>query len=326
MAARAAFPTSWPAWAAKAARDSPPVRVAASTAVPLLGSPNPRRRDVGRAFSFFVSARAVPSMESGRLPFMRGLTHAGLSLVSSFLAMSCAAQRPPISPEAVERVETLPRDYRSLGDVHADCEEREGFTRMHGEPLSSFDCNEERLRRVLAELAVERGGDVLAEERCDRSGSRGLSLGCRARVGQRPDEERRTRPPAELAAADGFSSPAPSAAEVRRADEPLARAALAIEVDFEPKVTGFARERRSTDRVSWVASVPLSHVELGVVRTRCDADECALADLRHALRVAAGGLGASDVVGARCATLDEQSWCVAELAAAELDLARTSLP
>jgi hypothetical protein len=256
---------------------------------------------------------------------MRHLTRGFVFVLSVAATVGCSAKRPPIAPHAVERLEVLPSDYRSLGDVRASCEEREGFEAAEDEPLASFDCNEARLRRVLAELSVERGGEVLAEERCDRSGARGLSLACRARVGQRPDTERRAQP-ADGAAAESFSSPAPSAAEVARADEPRARLAFEIEVDFEPRVRRFAGERRAADRVAWVATVPLSHVELGVLRTSCDAEDCAVADLRHALRVAAGGLGASDVVGARCATLSDESWCVAEVAAAEVDVTQTSSP
>lgn len=250
---------------------------------------------------------------------MRKPTRRFVPIWLSVITMGCAAERPAISADAVERMESLPRDYRFLGDVGVSCEGYEGFEAAYGEPLSSFDCTEERLRRVLAELAVESGGDVLADELCGRAGP---SLACRARVGQRPDTDRRARPLSEVAAADGFSSPAPSAAEVRRVDEPRARAVFSIEVDFEPRVPRFAGERRAAESVAWVASLPLSHVELGTLRTHCDAGECAVSELRHALRIAAGGLGGSDVVGARCATLDDESWCVAEVAAAEVDIAQ----
>jgi len=252
---------------------------------------------------------------------MRPLTRGVVAFWLSAVAIGCAAERPAISADAVERMEALPQHYRSLGDVGASCDALEGFEATQGEPLASFDCTEERLRRVLAELAVERGGDVLADELCDRVGS---SVACRARVGQRPDAERRARPLAPVTAAEAFSSPAPSAAEVRRADDPRAQSVFAIEVDFEPRVPRFAGQRRAAEAVAWVASLPLSHVELGVLRTYCEADECAVTELRHALRIAAGGLGASDVVGARCATLDDESWCVAEVAAAEVDVAQTS--
>lgn len=252
---------------------------------------------------------------------MRSLMRRFGTLWLGLVAFGCAAERGAISADAVEHLETLPPHYRALGHVGASCDSYEGFAAAYGQPLASFDCTEERLLRVLAELAVDSGGDVLAEVLC---GADGLSLACRARVGLRPDAERRVRPLGEGSVAEGLSSPAPSSAEVRRSDEPRARAAFAIEVDFEPRVSGFAGPRRSAEAVSWVASLPVSHVELGVLRTRCDADECALAELRHALRVAAGGLGASDVVAARCATLDAESWCVAEVAAAEVDVAQTS--
>jgi hypothetical protein len=237
------------------------------------------------------------------------------------VGLACAAARPTVPAEAIERLEELPGAYSALGDVRASCTEREGWDSAYGEPLSSFDCTETRLRRVLAELASERGGDVLAEERCEHLGSDRRELACGARVGRRPDAELRAKPLAPVSTGDGLSSPAPAAAEVRRADEPRARLAFEIRVDFEPRVARFAGARKPAEGVKWLTSLPLSHVELGVLRTFCDADECALADLRHALRVAAGGLGASDVIGARCATLDSESFCVAEVAAAEIDAA-----
>lgn len=243
---------------------------------------------------------------------------AGLTFSLSFVALGCGATRPPVPAEAIERVEELPGAYSALGDVRASCTAREGWDAAYGEPLSSFDCTEARLRRVLSELASERGGDVLAEERCERSADK-TGLACRARVGRRPAAELRAMPPAGVSTGDGLSSPAPAAAEVRRADEPRARLASEIRVDFEPRVSRFAGARKEAERVGWLTSLPLSHVELGVLRTHCDADECAVADLRQALRIAAGGLGASDVIGARCATLDAESFCVAEVAAAEKD-------
>jgi len=55
------------------------------------------------------------------------------------------------------------------------------------------------------------------------------------------------------------------------------------------------------------------------LRARCDEAECESADLRIALRVAAGGLGVSDLVDVSCATLDGERECLATLAASELD-------
>jgi hypothetical protein len=296
-------------------------RVAASSSVPPSDSQTQKGVTQVTPFSFLCAARSTSGRgvwQTERMrPLMRGFGMLWLGVV----AFGCAAERRVISADAVERMEILPPHYRSLGHVGASCDGHEGFAAARGEPLASFDCSEERLLRVLAELAAESGGDVLAEVLC---GADGLSLACRAHVGQRPDAERLARPLGEGAAATGFSSPAPSAAEVRRADEPRAGVAFAIEVDFEPRVSRFAGVRRAAEAVSWVATLPLSHVELGILRTRCDAGECALAELRHALRVAAGGLGASDVVGARCATLDEESWCVAEVAVAQADLIQTS--
>jgi hypothetical protein len=68
-----------------------------------------------------------------------------------------------------------------------------------------------------------------------------------------------------------------------------------------------------------VTALPVSHRGLGTLTTRCDSDECQLRELRQALRIAAGGLGASDLVGVRCFGREGERECVADVAVSDVD-------
>jgi hypothetical protein len=92
-----------------------------------------------------------------------------------------------------------------------------------------------------------------------------------------------------------------------------------IAVDLEPTRQSFARRPRPASEVGEALTLPVSHVELGSIRTRCAASACEVKDLRLALRMAAGGLGVSDLVGVSCATLAGEHECLATLSATELD-------
>jgi len=202
----------------------------------------------------------------------------------------------------------MPDGYERVASVVASCRALDGFGELDGEPLASFDCNRARLERVLAERASEESADVLVATRCGRDGS---VLRCKA-VAARAESPRQV-----LAAPD--PGPVPGPAVVERWDEPRASASLVIRVDFEPSVRHFERAKRRAAEVAEAAALPVSHRELGTLTTRCDADECELRELRHALRVAAGGLGASDLVGVRCFGRGDARECVADLAATPLD-------
>jgi hypothetical protein len=109
----------------------------------------------------------------------------------------------------------------------------------------------------------------------------------------------------------------PGPRAIERWDEPRASASLVIVVDFEPSVEAFTRASRPASDVAEDRALPVSHLELGTLTTRCDEDDCELRELHQALRIAAGGLGASDLVGIRCATRRGERQCLATLAAPE---------
>jgi hypothetical protein len=92
-----------------------------------------------------------------------------------------------------------------------------------------------------------------------------------------------------------------------------------IAIDLEPAVAGFRRSRRPGAEVAEFPLLPVGHVELGLMRARCDEGACDAEQARAGLRAAAGGLGVSDLVGVRCAALDGELSCLATLAASESD-------
>ena len=230
------------------------------------------------------------------------------ALFALSLLAACGTTAVRVPPDHIGRVELLPAGYEELGRVTASCSKLAGFQRASGELLASFDCNRKRLERMLAEDASEAGADLLVGTGCDYEGR---ALRCIAYTA-RPRGPVRLPPPAD-------EGPVPGPVAVERWDEPRARASLVIRVDFEPSVEGFIRKTRRAAEIAEVAALPVSHRELGTLTTRCDADECELRELRHALRIAAGGLGASDLVRVRCFGRGGERECVADLAASEVD-------
>jgi hypothetical protein len=230
------------------------------------------------------------------------------ALLAVSLVAACGTTAVRVPPDGIGRADRLPAGYEELGRVSARCSPLVGFRGTSGELLASFDCNRRRLERVLAERASEAGADLLVGTGC---GHEGQALRCMAYTAR---AEGAARPPAP--SDDG---PVPGPTAVERWDEPRANASLVIRVDFEPSVEHFSRARRRAADVAEVAALPVSHRELGTLTTRCDADECVPRELRQALRIAAGGLGASDLVGVRCFARGGERECVAELAASAVD-------
>jgi hypothetical protein len=228
-------------------------------------------------------------------------------LAISMLAGCSTTVRVP--PENVGRADVLPAGYDEIGRVSASCSPLGGFQPTSGEPLASFDCTRSRLERVLAEKASEDGADLLVGMGC---GHEGRALRCLAYTA-------RAEGPPRAAPLPSDEGPVPGPLVVARWDEPRASASLVIRVDFEPTVESFRRRARRAADVAEVTALPVSHRGLGTLTTRCDADECQLRELRQALRIAAGGLGASDLVGVRCFGREGERECVADVAVSDVD-------
>ncbi|HVR20864.1 MAG TPA: hypothetical protein VMS65_14235 [Polyangiaceae bacterium] len=232
------------------------------------------------------------------------------AVLAAALALGCGSAALRVPAEDVRPAETLPAGYETIGRVVASCRGLDGFRATDDVLLASFDCDRARLERVLAERVAELGGDVVVGTDCGRDGSVLRCTGAAAR----PDDER-----GKATVSKSDPGPVPGARAVERWDEPRASVALVIRVDFEPTVEHFERARRRATDVAEVAALPVTHRELGLLTTRCDAEECELRELRQGLRIAAGGLGASDLVGVRCFGRDGERECVATLAASEVD-------
>jgi hypothetical protein len=203
----------------------------------------------------------------------------------------------------IERVEVLPVEHVALGSAKASCVAAPPWGRLDAEPLTRFECHPSVLERGLAEQAAARGGTLLAGLRCRRSAE---ALSCSATI---------------AAPREGTSSLEQRAGESAKAtgDELRFATAEGIDVDLEPISEGFTRRARRADEVGVQLAVPVSHRPLGSLTARCAKNDCDARDLRVALRVAAGALGVSDVAEVACGFQRDDAFCVATLAAAELD-------
>ncbi len=223
-----------------------------------------------------------------------------LALLASAACASVPA--PQRTPTEIERTEVVPRGYVALGSARASCTSAPSWGPLDAEPLTRFECRTVTLERALAEQAAARGGSLLAGMRCRASNA---SLACTATIA-RP--EAGTTPLAT-----------PSRASAASPDELAFEIARKIEVDLEPEAPRFGRRERGAEEVAVQQSVPISHRSLGSLAVRCNKKDCDHGSLRVALRVAAGGLGVSDVVDVACGVRRGDAFCVATLAATELD-------
>lgn len=224
-------------------------------------------------------------------------------------------------PEAVVELAARDSSLGVIGHVHAVCTLKPGFHRLDGEPLSDVDCSTERLDFTLREAAANAGGEALIGLHCGTHRLLNRSrethrVSCSAEVArygggvyasERPLAVPRSYPP---------SRPAPSAFEVKRIDEPDATLSFRIAVDFAPAVPSYERAPRAFADVKELPAMPLFDRPLGDLKTHCD-DGCDERALRRGVLVAAGRLGAPDVVGVRCFTDGDGSACIGTLAAPE---------
>jgi|GEM_PF-983634 len=254
------------------------------------------------------------------------------ALLAAASASGCAGRFDPANfqgtreerraePEALVELAARTNELEILGTVRDRCTFTPGFRRLDGEVLSDLDCSNERLTTALRESAASAGGEALVGLRCaSRSvGARqpaSRELNCvaevaRYRVGTlaspRPLSAPRSVPPGR---------PAPSARDVKRIDQPDASLGFRICLHFEPVVSTFERPARDSADVHELAVLPLSHTRLGDLAASCK-DDCDERALRHGVLIAAGRLGAPDVVGVRCFRSARGNSCVGTLAAPE---------
>jgi hypothetical protein len=226
-------------------------------------------------------------------------------------------------PEALIEVATQSTDLEALGGVHASCTLQPGFRRLDGEKLSDLDCSTERLDLALRESAASAGGEVLVGVHCNsrrlgttlRETSR---ISCGAEVAHFTSGNSTSQRPPAVPRSVPVGQPAPSASDVRRIDEPDASLAFRISLKFEPTVQKFEHRPRASADVNELALMPLADHSLGDLVASCE-DGCDELALRRSVLIAAGRLGASDVVAVRCFGASSANSCVGTLAAPERD-------
>ncbi len=194
----------------------------------------------------------------------------------------------------------LPRTASPLGRLSARCipvDVHEGFSEQ---PLFNVDCTESRLRSLLHQAARDNGGDVLSEIGCHHDSG----ISCEARLGRLDPE---ARLPALVAVPPSFAEYASDS-----------------RVSFVPALARISRDARSGDSVGDRPLSSPSHIVLGELEATCSG--CSEALTRDALRAAAGRLGASDVVGVRCASDGRGYRCLGQAAAPQSETAACGVP
>ena len=256
-----------------------------------------------------------------------GLTAAAVGCAGRFDPANFQGKSEPqrAEPEAVRDVAVLTSELELLGTVRVGCRLQAGFRRLHEEHLSDLDCSNERLVLALRESAASAGGELLVATQCNSrpvgAGSPGAQqLQCAAGVARytagplanpeaHPLSVPRSRQPGR---------PAPSASDVKRIDEPDASLAFRISLSFEPRVKAYEHPALPRGQVRELPELPLSHRSLGDLVASC-AGGCDERALRYGVLIAAGRLGAPDVVSVRCYSAGSGEACVGTLAAPERD-------
>lgn len=228
---------------------------------------------------------------------------------------------PRTRPSGLASVAVLPLDFERFGSLTARCTMTPLGGSLEGAWLSDVDCTERRLRAALRQKAAEVGAELLVGERCHstsvsrRSPQRGLR--CMAQAA-RPDEESRAKRPLSAQPTHAASAFA-DADEAASLDDPTGDQAWRIEIRYEPSSDAAPRDPRPPDAVGELPSLPVSHVSLGLITSRCEA-QCSVDAVRAALRVTAGRLGASDVAGVSCVEHPPGITCMATAAEPEVEL------
>jgi hypothetical protein len=256
------------------------------------------------------------------------------AVAAAALQTACAGQFDPAhfegarearraEPEALVELAARTNELETLGTVHASCTLKPGFRRLRHEALSDLDCSNERLLFALRESAASAGGEALLGAQCssrgpDPAAPETRELYCSAEVARFRSGASANARPLSSPRSVSQGRPAPSASDVKRIDEPEASLAFRISLRFEPAVSIFDRPARSAAEVHELARLPLSHTSLGDLVASCKGG-CDERALRYGVLIAAGRLGAPDVVGIRCFTSARGNSCVGTLAAPERD-------
>jgi hypothetical protein len=216
-----------------------------------------------------------------------------------------------------------PPGYDLTGDVAASCTLREGRRTIDHEWLSDVDCSEARLVRALSEATAAAGGELLIGRYCSshvehqHDGMREMNVRCAASVARPRPGMLASRAAAKNAPREGPPGMPPE--RVALTDEPSASDAWRIRIDYKPLQASTAPRRAwRADLVRELANLPPSHARLGDVVARCD-EGCDLQSVRNGVRVAAGRMGATDVVGIRCIERRAGYLCTASAAGYAID-------
>jgi len=225
-------------------------------------------------------------------------------------------------PEALFELSARTSELETLGTVRDSCVLRPGFRRLDQETLSDLDCSNERLLFALRESAANAGGEALLGVHCSSrplaaASPEAVQLSCAAEVARFRSGASANPRPLSTPRSHAQGRPAPSASDVKRIDEPDVSLAFRIALRFEPAVSHFEGPARSGADVHELARMPLSHLALGDLSATCK-DGCEERALRHGVLLAAGRLGAPDVVAIRCFRSSNGDSCVGTLAAPEV--------
>ncbi len=264
----------------------------------------------------------------------RTLESAVAVLLAATCSVACAGRFDPAhfegsretrraEPEAVREVTARTNELETLGTVHDSCQLRPGFRRLQGEALSDLDCSTERLDWALRESAASAGGELLVGLHCSSrrlgtSASETYAVNCSADVARYKRGALASPGPLTAPRSVPPGLPAPSAADVKRIDQPDASLGFRIALAFEPAVPRFERRLRSPSEVKELALLPIADLPLGDLAASCE-NSCDERALRYGVLVAAGRMGVPDVIGVRCFKTEAGNACVGTLAAPSVD-------
>lgn len=230
-------------------------------------------------------------------------------LIFVFFSAACSrapASPQPYAPSEVNELASVPDGYVAGELLKESCTVAPRGP-LEDEALSNVDCGYARLSRALQARAGEQGARFIVGKRCRGGAGARARLSCTATL---------ARPTAEVPLASrsaALGAPAPSAAEVRDRDEPRPQDAARIRVSFHAAPQGATPlpPSRAYDRVEETSHGSVGRPALGQVSARCEQRECTVDSLRHALRVAAGRIGAGEVSGVACFEEGDDARCVA---------------